>query len=54
MVKINDIEDTWPSYREHNSHGRIAAATGEIEFDALEESLRERFPGALADKISQI
>lgn len=30
--------------------GAFAAATGEIEFSALEESLRERFPGALAEK----
>ena len=30
--------------------GAFAAATGEIEFPALEEALRERFPPALADK----
>jgi pyruvate ferredoxin oxidoreductase gamma subunit len=30
--------------------GAFAGATGEIEFLALEEALRERFPGALADK----
>lgn len=30
--------------------GAFAAATGEIDIGALEESLRERFPGSLADK----
>ena len=30
--------------------GAFAAATGEIDIDALEESLRERFSGILADK----
>ncbi|MBN1431568.1 MAG: pyruvate ferredoxin oxidoreductase subunit gamma [Methanomicrobiaceae archaeon] len=30
--------------------GAFAAATGEIEIHALEESLRERFPGSLGDK----
>ena len=30
--------------------GAFAAATGEIEFDALEEAFRERFTGSLADK----
>jgi pyruvate ferredoxin oxidoreductase gamma subunit len=30
--------------------GAFAAASGEIEFSALEEALRERFSGALAEK----
>ena len=30
--------------------GAFAAATGEIEFEALEEALKERFPGALGEK----
>ncbi|EHQ35555.1 pyruvate ferredoxin oxidoreductase subunit gamma [Methanoplanus limicola] len=30
--------------------GAFAAATGEIELEALEEALKERFPGALGEK----
>jgi len=30
--------------------GAFAAATGEIEIEALEEALKERFPGALGEK----